>query len=255
MKTFPNEISMRQASIFELRTIARNMGVNSPTIYKKEDLINKMMKIINGEEKPEIPKSRAGRTPKHIISNSYNGGVDKSSLFDEENKDLNYNLQNRYDFGEDSQQTKLSILASPDKYAFEKKLADTSFDFETREGYLQKIENKSYFIFECGKVASIENVVSISEQDVNQLGLKNGDKVKVLCKKDGISGNRFFAELQEFENQKITNKFQLTNRSCFEQFGRRRGARNRSTSRTSPAGTGRRTNRSTSRSAAAGRLK
>ena len=64
MKVIPNEVSMRQASIFELRTLARNMGVNSPTTLKKEQLIERILKIVNGEEKPSLPKSRAGRPPK-----------------------------------------------------------------------------------------------------------------------------------------------------------------------------------------------
>ena len=216
MKTFPSEISLRQASIFELRTLARNMGVNSPTIYKKEDLINKMMKIANGEEKPEIPKSRAGRPPKHIINKSFNGVNDASTFFCEENKDLNDSLLNKYDFTEISQQKQISILASPEKYAYESELANTSFDFETRTGYIQELENKSYFIFEYGKVASVENAVSISQQDVEQFCLRKGDMVKVLCKKDGINGNRFFAKLEEFENQKFTNKSHMANRPCFD---------------------------------------
>ena len=55
-----------QTSIFELRDIARTIGVYSPTIYKKEELIDKMFRIINGDDKPYVPKSRQGRPPKNL---------------------------------------------------------------------------------------------------------------------------------------------------------------------------------------------
>lgn len=215
MKTFPNEISMRQASIFELRTLARNMGVNSPTTYKKEELINKMLKIINGDEKPEVPKSRAGRPPKQIISSGYNNRS-AEDLFNASGDVGHFQTLNKYDFSKGSFTEEFSVLASPDGRDMEGELLTSSFDFESRVGYVHTLENESCFVFEQGKVASVENVVNIPYQKANRLSLRNGDLVKVLCKKDGISGNRYFVELQEFENQKVKDFSQLQLRPLFE---------------------------------------
>lgn len=214
MKNFPNEISMRQASIFELRTLARNMGVNSPTTYKKDQLINKMLKIINGDEKPEVPKSRAGRPPKKIISASYNNNNSCNIFNENDDCEKSQNL-NKYDFS-DVTTNKFSVLASPNAYDYECESINSSFDFESRQGYLQVLEDKTCFIFEYGNVASVENVVNIGPQKVSELFLRNGDLIKVLCKKDGVSGNRYFAEIEEFENQKFTSSSQLENRPHFE---------------------------------------
>ena len=59
-----DEKAIRKTTIFELRNIARDLGVPSPTIYKKEELVEKVLKIVRGEESPSSPKSRQGRPPK-----------------------------------------------------------------------------------------------------------------------------------------------------------------------------------------------
>ncbi len=62
---FDREVLM-QSSIFELRNIARDIGVYSPTIYKKDELIDKIYEILNGDTKPHVPKSKQGRPPKSL---------------------------------------------------------------------------------------------------------------------------------------------------------------------------------------------
>ena len=100
-----DEYSMRQASIFELRNMARDMGVNSPTVLKKEELIDKMLKIIKGEEKPQMPKSRQGRPPKQTlaISNKNSANANYENMFRFREKIIAENssdalIDNRKDF-------------------------------------------------------------------------------------------------------------------------------------------------------------
>ena len=68
MNTYFDKELLLQSSIFELRNIARDVGVASPTIYKKEELLAKIFQIINGEAKPHVPKSKQGRPPKSLAS-------------------------------------------------------------------------------------------------------------------------------------------------------------------------------------------
>lgn len=72
---FDREVLM-QSSIFELRNIARDIGVYSPTIYKKDDLIDKIFEIVNGDVKPYVPKSKQGRPPKSLSN------PDRKNIFD-----------------------------------------------------------------------------------------------------------------------------------------------------------------------------
>ena len=57
---------LNELSIFSLRELARRTGVNSPTSKKKDELINEIISIRNGEKKPYIPKTKQGRPPKNF---------------------------------------------------------------------------------------------------------------------------------------------------------------------------------------------
>ena len=62
-----NENKLDQLGIFQLRSIAREVGVHLPTTLKKQELINQILKVINGEIGPFVPKNKKGRPPKVII--------------------------------------------------------------------------------------------------------------------------------------------------------------------------------------------
>lgn len=57
---------LNELSIFALRELARRTGVNSPTSKKKDQLIEEIIAITNGEKKPHIPKTKQGRPPKNF---------------------------------------------------------------------------------------------------------------------------------------------------------------------------------------------
>ena len=62
-----NEFSARELQkldIHELRTMARQIGVSSPTSKKKADLINSIMRIVTGKELPELKNINRGRPAK-----------------------------------------------------------------------------------------------------------------------------------------------------------------------------------------------
>lgn len=52
--------------IYQLRVLAREMGVKNATIYKKEDLIIKIRNIENGKTKPYVRKTKQGRPAKDV---------------------------------------------------------------------------------------------------------------------------------------------------------------------------------------------
>ena len=58
------EQNLQQLSIYELRTIARQIGVKSPTTKKHSELVESILKIQNGEERAFSTKK--GRPPKVI---------------------------------------------------------------------------------------------------------------------------------------------------------------------------------------------
>ena len=73
-----------ELNIYELRQIARNIGVYSPTTLKRKDLIDKIEKIKNGELNPYIRKSKQGRPAKNLT----NLTVDVNNLTTEKKKEI-----------------------------------------------------------------------------------------------------------------------------------------------------------------------
>ena len=69
--TSMDEKTLDNLSIFELRDLARKVGVFNPTVLKKNELINQIYDIKSGKIKPHISKTKQGRPPKEI------GGYDK----------------------------------------------------------------------------------------------------------------------------------------------------------------------------------
>lgn len=79
------ESKLNEFGIFQLREIARNVGVHLPTTYKKDDLIQKILQVVRGEIEPFVAKNKKGRPPKNFIG--YQSAWKKQEI-DKENVNL-----------------------------------------------------------------------------------------------------------------------------------------------------------------------
>ena len=61
------EEKLNELGIFQLRTIARNIGVHLPTTMKKQDLVTQILKVAKGEVAPFVPKNKKGRPAKSLM--------------------------------------------------------------------------------------------------------------------------------------------------------------------------------------------
>lgn len=59
------KIAIEKMGIYELRTLARNVGVPSPTTLKRQELLEQISEIIEGKKKA-APAKKVGRPPKKI---------------------------------------------------------------------------------------------------------------------------------------------------------------------------------------------
>lgn len=57
---------LKNMGVYELRELARQVGVSSPTTKKRKQLEQEILKIAKGESNPQIKKSQKGRPPKSI---------------------------------------------------------------------------------------------------------------------------------------------------------------------------------------------
>lgn len=59
-----NVEKLQELGIFEIRNLAREVGVHLPTTLKKQELIDKIMNILAGKTEPYIKKNKTRQTTK-----------------------------------------------------------------------------------------------------------------------------------------------------------------------------------------------
>jgi len=173
--TYWDEFKMRQASIYELRNYARSVGILSPTTLKKDEIIDKILKLESNEIQPEIPKNRKGRPPKHSsIFNDFNSIKDKLEY------DNNRLLNLRSDF----------ILSS-------QKL---EYDEEVETfGYFAGCENNYGVLIEKLQSITLKNIIYIPISKVNEFKFKLGDLIHCNVKKS--VNHKIFTSLIDINGQ------------------------------------------------------
>lgn len=167
MKTYFDKEVLQQSSIFELRNIAREIGVYSPTIYKKEELIDKIFQIVNGEVKPYVPKSKQGRPPKSLMNPV------RKSVFDQilPTEERTYNIEEEP-----------SLCLSESMIAFledDKAKVKTNFDVE---GVIELTPYGYGFVKSIAKTYTTFEGAYISQNLIANHKLKNGDYIKGMAK-------------------------------------------------------------------------
>ncbi len=81
--------NLSKLGIFQLREIARDVGVHLPTTYKKDDLIEKIIQVASGQILPFVPKNKKGRPPKSV---SQFGNVADSTVAQKTKTQFSWNL-------------------------------------------------------------------------------------------------------------------------------------------------------------------
>lgn len=172
------ESLLKNLGIYELRELARNVGVVSPTTKKRKQLEEEIIKISKGELAPVTNPSRKGRPPKSIrkIENVVDVFIPKELWEINLNKKMEEKLDNVLNFNSNE--------------AFEAQ------DFLV-EGYLRKTNAGHYYI---RNRISMKEFVLIPLNYVSEFNLIEGDKLSVLTKK------------VPYENQLIFNKLNKVNK-------------------------------------------
>lgn len=210
-----DEYFLRQASIFELRNIARDMGVLSPTVYKKEDLIAKVLKIQKGEEKPQMPKSRQGRPPKSVFATtpaptlppneryvSYRDIVAKSEPMPKKtylDRAKNYN----------------EILANSD-FNYMADAITSKQEKEVHSGYFNVVDGEFGFIFDIGGGSDVDDVIFVPQGLIKNCGLRSGDVIEYKSAYVQSANAKFVYEILSINNNEnlfadrpLFNKLQI----------------------------------------------
>lgn len=168
---------LNNMNLLELRELARELGIPSPTILKKGELIEQTLGIINGDLEPAT-KSKRGRPPKQI--KGLEGILE--ALKGEDKVESEYQTpmapkvkDNIPKFDEENEQ---DILSEKDDSLAE------------REGVLE-IHNDGYGFLRANNYEPGEHDVYISNPQIKRFSLKRGDLVRGKVK--NVTNNRYDA--------------------------------------------------------------
>lgn len=170
--------------IYELRNVARQVGVHLPTKYKKEELVKKIVAIVEGVEEPHIKKTNQGRPAKHIsgldeILNIFVPSIDDSQIYkkpDVKNKFFSYSLMQDITILPDHIDSFSGYVKLLDNYAVVLKNAyfeDNNSTYYIRPNILQELKLKNgdfvrglYYDLDESKPKLVKNIDFINGKDV-----------------------------------------------------------------------------------------
>ncbi len=173
-----SEPELRMTSIFVLRNIARRVGVLSPTIYKKDDLVKKVCDILDGRAKPEMPKNRQGRPPKDRDSQFV--AFDKKNEVKIEQKEESDVLSEFYSQIK-SKEEKIEALADDGTIFFEGEELPDEGEYE---GYLVDASNDRWFLFPGGHATPTKRSVFLPTSIMSANDVRPSDYVQCSYKLD-----------------------------------------------------------------------
>lgn len=195
-----DEKTLNNLSIFELRDLARKVGVFNPTVLKKSNLISAICDIQSGKALPHVSKTKQGRPPKEI------GGYDKLVEIFLPSDALEIPTKEEKSFSSNSDE--LVLHSDPN-------VDDEVIDVKIVKGYLDVLENG------CGlirprTIREIEqqDLVFVSNKNMINYNLKGGDEI--VCRANLVRPDRAMVMLDILEINNISIKDYDTNRSDFD---------------------------------------
>lgn len=173
METIERE-KLEALSIFELRDLARKVGVYSPTVLQKGKLIEEINLILSGQKEPFVPKNRQGRPAKklsgydNIVNVLLPSNPTDLPTFDDKN----------------------APKANPNIITMMQNIDDAQYSAPVlKHGFVELLENRSALV-----VPNIDDHVALSDyvyiviQTVEKYNLKSGDEI--ICNANFISKDK-----------------------------------------------------------------
>lgn len=185
-----NYENLEELGIFEIRNLAREVGVYSPTTLKKQELIEKILRVLNGKDEPYIKKTKQGRPPKNITSmNNLMDVIVPSKLFETKKEMSLNNVFNDYN-------ETLDINDAGSDLTYFKTIIKVYGDNEYALAFLKDIKEEK------------DNVVFINHSQVKFYNLKSGDEI--AGKYASISSDKPFVlkQLYSINEKSFSQDFQ-----------------------------------------------
>ncbi|MBQ8761851.1 MAG: Rho termination factor N-terminal domain-containing protein [Clostridia bacterium] len=175
-----DEKNLQQMGIFQLRTIAREVGVHLPTTLKKQELIEQILKVARGEVKPFVPKNKKGRPPKTLLNENSSWAMqEEQNLTQEENSSWQKGKWLKSKFID----VKVDRISEPESINFDEKSA-------VKFSGILFCEPNGNGTVHIGGISKLEKdeLAFLTNNMILQYGLKTGDEI-TGCYINTVSGN------------------------------------------------------------------
>lgn len=173
------DAQLYKLGIYELRSLAREVGVKSPTTKKREQLVEQIKAISSGELKP-IKNGKFGRPVKKLIT--------KDNM-----------LANFITKGDEYLEDKITSMNGVSDFVFEQPICldnnPLNFNLITFCGILRKTAQNNYFVLNSLKLSSKIYVI-LSDDMIGKYRLVEGDKIEGTAYKHQV---KEFAQVNTIE--------------------------------------------------------
>ena len=190
--------ALKKLGIYELRNLARQIGVYSPTSFKKEELIDKVMAIVQGIDEPYKKKTNQGRPAKQMagldeILNIFVPPLDEKNMYTKP-------FKNESMYPSSFMQ---HMTINPDNLA-------------SCSGYVRILKDYAV-ILKNGYFEGNDKTYYITQQLLKNLSIKDGDFVKGLYYVLDDDKPKLVQQLQ-FINGQVADSSTNHNRENFEEL-------------------------------------
>ncbi len=165
---------LEKMKIFDLRDIAKEIGVSSPTKFNKADLIEMVLKVSSGEILPQIAP-RSGKLKKAVESTHESDSVVQDSVLHEDASETSSKPDAI------THHVKREIRGG---YGIRQRVRDEKTQDvpeQIREGFLE-ISSDGYGFLRVKNCECSEMDAYVHASVIKQYGLRRGDYVKASCK-------------------------------------------------------------------------
>jgi len=171
-----NVSDLQELRIHELRDLARKMGVNAPTAKKKEELIEEILKIMDGDITPKFNESKKGRPVKNNTENFDVLSLILPNQDEKSDDDYCYSEYNNFD-------KKLEFMISCNPTSID--WLDDGSDMDEEKEYqgIVEISSKGYGLIHVNELTRSNDDLYVSKPIVKQVSLRNGEEVKAKGKR------------------------------------------------------------------------
>lgn len=165
--------ALYELGIFQLRSLARSIGVHLPTTLKKEELIEQILMVSSGQQAPFVPKNKKGRPAKGLADFS-------SAWAKQESSENGVKAMNSWENGKfiESSGFSASFGVSAPKSIFNE--TDTTNAFKATG--VAFCEANGYVTLHLGGLTKLgqNDIAYISPQMALDFLIKTGDEVECL---------------------------------------------------------------------------